>query len=85
LIEELDACESEVFSGPGPGRDLLVTLWERGVRPDRLRSELIRALPGIARTAFSAWGRALAHILNVFGPEGRPAEDDDREDGPPES
>jgi hypothetical protein len=66
LVSTLDSLEDDVFSGPGPGRDLMLRLWERGVPPDALRHELIRAMPRLAVSAAAAWGRTIVKIAGHF-------------------
>jgi hypothetical protein len=71
LIERLTASRLEFFSTPGPGRDLMLSLWERGVRPEALERELRRAVPGMARKALGAVGRSVLEIGRVFHEGGR--------------
>lgn len=66
LVERLAASRLEVFSAPGPGRDLMLSLWERGVPPEALERELRRAAPGMALTALRAVGRSAREIAIVF-------------------
>lgn len=71
LVERLAASRLEVFSTPGPGRDLIVSLWQRGMPPEALAGELQRAVPGIARAALGSAGRSALEIGRVFGGGGR--------------
>ena len=66
LVERLAASRLEVFSAPGPGRDLMLSLWERGVPPEALERELRRAAPGMALTALRSVGRSALEIARVF-------------------
>ena len=71
LIEHLAASGLEVFSNPGPGRDFVVSLWEREVPPEALERELRRAVPGFAWTALKSMATSAAEIARVFGEGGR--------------
>lgn len=71
LIENLAAADLEVFSSPGPGRDFVLSLWERGVPPEALERELRRAVPGIALTTLGSLGRSAVGIVRVFREGGR--------------
>lgn len=66
LIENLDAPGLEVFSRPGPGRDLVLSLWERGVPPEALERRFRRALPGIAWTAAGSLARSAVEIVRFL-------------------
>ena len=71
LIEQLAASGIEVFSSPCPGRDFVVSLWERGLPPKALERELRRAAPGFAWTALKSVAASAAEIARVFREGGR--------------
>jgi hypothetical protein len=71
LIEHLAGSGLDVFSGPGPGRDFVVSLWGRGVPPEALEREIRRAVPGIAWTALGSIARSGVEVVRVFGEGGR--------------
>lgn len=71
LIEQLAASGLDDFSSPGPGRDFVLSLWERGVPPAALERELRRAVPGIAWTALRSLARSAVEIGRVFREGGR--------------
>ena len=71
LIEQLAASGNEVFTSPGPGRDFVVSLWERGVPPEALERELRGAAPGFAWTALNSLATSAAEIARVFREGGR--------------
>ena len=70
LLDTLVASGLEVFSSPGPGRDLMLSLWEGDVPPealeDELRREARRALPGIAGAALSSLSKSAVEIVRLF-------------------
>jgi hypothetical protein len=70
LIEHL-AAAGEVFSSPGPSRDFVVSLWERGVPPEALDAEVRRALPGVAGAALGSLARSAVEMARVFREGGR--------------
>jgi hypothetical protein len=70
LAEALAASELDVFNRPGPGRDLMLTLWERGVPPEALERELRRALPGMAWTTARSFAKSAVEIIKLFGEGG---------------
>jgi hypothetical protein len=69
-IEELDALADDVFGGPGPGRDLILALWERGVPPEALGRELVRSVPGLAWSWFASSARAVVEVARQLRPQG---------------
>lgn len=66
LIRALAGSEVDVLGEPGPLRDLLVSLWERGVPPEAVEGAIRRALPGLAWTATRALARSVREIVKVF-------------------
>jgi hypothetical protein len=70
LIEELDALADDVFGGPGPGRDLILALWERGVPPEALGRELVRSVPGLAWSWFASSARAVVEVARQLRLQG---------------
>lgn len=66
LMGTLAASGIAVFSSPGPSRDFVLSLWERGVPPEALERELRRAVPGVARTALGSLARSGVAIVRVF-------------------
>ncbi len=66
LTEGLDGLEGVVFAQPGPGRDLVLDLWERGVPPEALKRGLRRAVPGLARAAMTSWGEAAGLVAGYL-------------------
>lgn len=83
LIEQLDSLQSEVFSGPGQGRDLILGLWERRVPPDALREEILRTMPRLAWKALTAMGRATVEVVRQFPPFAEPDERPEQQGRPP--
>lgn len=71
LIGQLAASDIEVFSSPVPGRDFVVSLWERGVPPEALEREFRRVVPGFAWTALKSLATSAAEIARVFDEGGR--------------
>ena len=84
LIDELDSLGDEVFSGPGPGRDLVLSMWERDVPPEALERELLRATPGLAWSATSSLTRAAIQIAGYLRPGGRSGDVQNVQGDPPE-
>ena len=66
LVGHLSVPGLEVFSSPGPGQELMLSLWERGVHPEELERELRRALPGMAWTAVGSLARSAVEIARTF-------------------
>ena len=66
LFNTLSASGLDEFSDPGPGRDLMQSFWQRGVRPDRLRAEVKRALPGLAWAALKGFAQSTREIIRIF-------------------
>jgi hypothetical protein len=82
LIAKLDSLEDEVFSGPGPGRDVVLTLFERGVPPDSLRRELKRALPNLALSTVTSLATATRQIAGFLRRQEPPGGGPDDEGDP---
>ena len=66
LRTELDRPGLVGFGADGAGHDILARLWERGVRPEQLKSALRREFPGVALKALKAVGGAYLAIAKMF-------------------
>jgi hypothetical protein len=66
LIEALAASGMGALDHPGPVRDLMLSLWERGVPPEALETELRRAFPGMAWTAVRSLAQSAVEVVKFF-------------------
>lgn len=56
----------DLFGPDRPGEAMMRPIWERGVPPEELRSNVRREVPQLAGDAFMAAGRAYRELARLF-------------------